>query len=150
MKALDCVVEAPGDWHTGLKMLTSIYNLYYHGFLEQFQCLLRWNRINKDVRSYYYQSTRLVSFVSEELNHFFMQDLVANRKETSSNASDVQYLCNAAEDYMDYMEAKRNSDDKWIVTCANFLQMSLITSSLLRLTGLEIPLLLNMDIKSTT
>ena len=39
LKALEGVVEAPGDWHTGLNMLTLIYNLYYHGFLEQFQCL---------------------------------------------------------------------------------------------------------------
>ena len=52
-----------------------------------------------------------------------MQDFVANRKETTSNATDAQYFCNAAQDYMDHMEAKRNSDGKWIVTCANFLHV---------------------------
>ena len=40
LQALECVVEIPGDWHTGLNMLTSIYNMYYHGFLDQFQELL--------------------------------------------------------------------------------------------------------------
>ena len=53
-----------------------------------------------------------------------MQDFVANRKETTSNATDAQYFRNAAEDSMNYMEAKRNSDDKWILMCANFPQMS--------------------------
>ena len=41
LKALSCIVEAPGDWHTGMNMLTSIYNMYYHGFLEHFQPLRR-------------------------------------------------------------------------------------------------------------
>ena len=34
LQALDCVIELPGDWHTGLNTLTSIYNLYYVGFLD--------------------------------------------------------------------------------------------------------------------
>ena len=37
LQALDCVVELLGDWHTGLNSLTTIYKLYYVGFLDQFQ-----------------------------------------------------------------------------------------------------------------
>ena len=37
-------------------------------FLDQFQDLLGWKRINKDVLLCYYQASRLVEFVSEELN----------------------------------------------------------------------------------
>ena len=124
LKALSCIVEAPGDWQTGMNMLTSIYNMYYHGFLEHFQSLLGWNRINKDVRSCYYQAARLVKFVSEELNRFFMHDFVNSREDHNEDVDDPQYLCNTAIAYMEYLRSQRKSDDKWISTCANFLEMS--------------------------
>ena len=43
LKALTRVMPFPGDWHTGLNMLTSIYKLYYDGFLDQFQSMLAGN-----------------------------------------------------------------------------------------------------------
>ena len=47
LEALTCVRDLPRDWHTGLNILPSIYNLYYVGFLDQFQDLLKWKRIIK-------------------------------------------------------------------------------------------------------
>ena len=43
LKALTQVMPFPGDWHTSLNMLTSIYKLYYDGFLDQFQSMLAGN-----------------------------------------------------------------------------------------------------------
>ena len=51
-------------------MLTSIFNLYYVGFLDQFQEILGWNFINKVIRTCYFHASRLVEFVSDELMRF--------------------------------------------------------------------------------
>ena len=79
LKALSRVMSAPGDWHTGLNMLTSIYKFYYDGFLDQFQSLLGWQRIEKDVRNNYHQSLRLVTFVHDELYRVLLHKFVATR-----------------------------------------------------------------------
>ena len=79
LKALTCVRDLLGDWHTGLNALTSIFNLYYVGFLNQFQDLLGWKKINKDVWSCYYQSSRLVECVSNELTRFFVHQFFLSR-----------------------------------------------------------------------
>ena len=67
VKSLSVVMEIPGDWHASMSMLTSIHNLYYDGFLDCFQELLKWKRIHKDVRSCYFQAMRLTTFVHDEL-----------------------------------------------------------------------------------
>ena len=76
LEALMVVKQLPGDWHTGMNSLQSIYNLYYVGFLDQFQELLGWKKISNDVRSCYYQAARLVSFVSDELSRFMAHQFV--------------------------------------------------------------------------
>ena len=50
-KVMTIAVEVPGDWHINFNQLQSIYNLYYVVFLNQFQDLLSWKRINKDVQT---------------------------------------------------------------------------------------------------
>ena len=55
-------MELPGDWHAVLNMAQSISNVCYVAFIDQFQELLGWKRVNKDVSSCYYQATRFWSF----------------------------------------------------------------------------------------
>lgn len=62
LKALSVVIQMPGDWHTGLNMGQSIFNYCYVGFLDQFQELLDWKRISKDVSKDYFQSRGLITF----------------------------------------------------------------------------------------
>ena len=62
----------PGNWHTGLNYAQAIFNYCCHGFLEEFQDMLGWKRINKDVSSCYYQATRLITFVFEEMIRFLV------------------------------------------------------------------------------
>ena len=57
LEAMSCVRNLPVDWHTGLNLLTSMYNLYYVRFLDQFQDILGWNRINKEVRTCYFHAS---------------------------------------------------------------------------------------------
>ena len=106
------------------KQITSIYNLYYTGFLDQFQELLGWKQISKEPRSCYYQCTRLVTFVAEELTRFFMHSFINGRGQQDDSSSNAKYLCNAATRFMEYLDALRDSEDKWVATCANFLWMS--------------------------
>ena len=126
LQALDCVVELPGDWHTGLNTLTSIYNLYYVGFLDQFQDHLYWKRINKDVRSCYYQAQRLVTFVHDELMRFFVHQFVATRERTEEDddLTAAQCVCKVATEFMSFLKEMKTCDDKWISTCPNFLEMA--------------------------
>ena len=77
LKAVSVVMTLPGDWHTGLNMAQTIFTYGYAGFLEEFQGMLGWKRINKDVSSSYYQSTRLITFVFEELTRFFVHQFVS-------------------------------------------------------------------------
>ena len=72
IKALSVVMQLPYDWHTGLNMAQSIYNYCYVGFLDQFQELLAWKRISKDVSKNNFQSTRLITFVHDEMIRFFL------------------------------------------------------------------------------
>ena len=80
LKALTVIQEVPGDWHTGVNMLSSIYNVYYHGFLEEFQGLLhwKWENVKKDVRSCYFQVSWLATFVHDELCQLFIHIFVSD------------------------------------------------------------------------
>jgi hypothetical protein len=53
LKALSVVMTFPDDWHSGLNMAQTVFNYCYTGFLDEFQSLLQWKRINKEVSSCY-------------------------------------------------------------------------------------------------
>ena len=126
LEALTCVRDLLGDWYTGLNTLASMYNLYYVGFLDQFQDLLAWKKINKDVCSCYYLASRLVEFVSDELMRFFIHQFVSSRaiEATDFALSDSQFICKIAIEFKQFLKDQKESDDKWIAMCANFLEMS--------------------------
>ena len=67
-EALDQIMCIPGDWHAGLSILQSIMKIIWDGFLRPIgiNCL-GWKRIQKDARSCYFQDSRLVMFVYEQL-----------------------------------------------------------------------------------
>ena len=123
---MPCVRELPGDWHTGLNMLTSIYNHFYVGFLDQFQDLLGWNRINKEVRCCYFHASRLCEFVSDKLMRFFIHQFVLTRGSVPADASlsAPQLICKYATEFKVFLDSMKSGEDKWIATCANFLEMS--------------------------
>ena len=76
-KALKTVQSMPGDWHTGLNMLQAIFRPFYKTLLEPIKDLLKWKRINDEVKGYYYQATRLVNLTNEELHRFIVQRFVS-------------------------------------------------------------------------
>ena len=63
-------------------MVQAIFNVLYVGFLDQFQSMLGWNKINKDVSSCYFHATRLVTSVFFECVRFFSHKFVSSRAAT--------------------------------------------------------------------
>ena len=126
LEALSAIKKFPGDWHTGLNMLTSIYKLYYVGFLDQFQDMLEWKRVNDDVSKCYYQAGRLVTFVSDELTRFFAHQYISSisNSDGDHDLSDAASVMKITRGFMSYLRELKSSDDKWISTCAHFLVMS--------------------------
>ena len=98
-------MPAPGDWHTGLNMLTLIYKFYYDRFLDQLGHLLGWKRIKKDVENQYHQSLRLVSFVHDELYRVLIHKLVGtrNRREGDDSLSNARFVARVAGEFVLYL-----------------------------------------------
>ena len=57
LKAFDQVMFLPGDCHTGMNQLQSIYKLFWTDLLKPLRDHLAWKRISKDVRQCYYQAS---------------------------------------------------------------------------------------------
>ena len=95
-------------------MLHSIFNVYYVGFLDQFQDHLYWKRINKDVSGCYFQAKRLVEFVHNELMRFFIHQFVSERprRDDDGELSDATFVCPLSLEFMDFLQHLKKSDDK--------------------------------------
>ena len=62
LNAFSRVMFLPGDWHTGMNMLQSIYKLFWVDPLKPFRDLLKWKRISMDVRKCYFQASCFVQY----------------------------------------------------------------------------------------
>ena len=105
-------------------MAQSIFNVCYVGFIDQFQELLGWKRVNKDVSSCYYQATRLI--ILDDLMQFFSHQFFAQHSISNADEamSDEDYITSVAIGFEDYVRDLKKCDDKWISTCAVFLDIS--------------------------
>ena len=119
-------MNLPGDWHVGLNMVQAIFNVVYVGFLDSFQSLLGWIKINKDVSSCYFQATRLVTFVFVECVRFFSHKFVSSRAATPSELAmnDSDYIVTVALSFSKYLKILKASNDKWIATCGVFIELA--------------------------
>jgi hypothetical protein len=126
-KALDRLLDIPGDWHAGLAMLQSIFHLYFPGYLEQFKFLLKWKNYSKDCRKNYYQASRAVMFqnkvVSTFLFHKFIQKLDALRRKFG-DGSDADFMYFIAVEFKAWLKALIVQDDQWLALNASFVLMS--------------------------
>ena len=58
LEAFRNVMFMPGDWHTGMNMLQSIYKVFWTDILGPMKSFLGWKCIAKDVRGCYFQAAR--------------------------------------------------------------------------------------------
>ena len=133
-KALDTLMSLPGDWHTGLNMVGSIFKTFYKPLLQPVQDLLQWKRINYKVSKCYYQASRLIKLTNAELHRFLLQNFVSERWSTYKEMleddvnSPPDIFCTLTQDYRDYLLELENCDDEeqdeFLKMCALFLHMS--------------------------
>ena len=71
-------------------------------------------------------SDLLVSFVSDELTRFFARQFLSQRpaKHSDADQSDDAFIAMMAGEFMEFLETLKDSDDKWISACANFIKMA--------------------------
>jgi hypothetical protein len=56
----------------GMKMLQSIYKLFWTDLLKQLRGVLGWKRILKDICGCYFQASRLVKFVNDVVSTYLL------------------------------------------------------------------------------
>lgn len=114
------------DWHSGLTFAQSIFDVFYVGFLDEFQGLLLWNRIQKDVSKCYFQAVRLITFVFDELVRFFFHQYVSELSvsEIDNNMEDDTYVMKVTIGLVKFLRSLKNSDDTGIATCAVFVEIA--------------------------
>lgn len=132
VEAFDHIMPCTGDWHGGLAMLQSIYTSFYDGFLEPLKIILGWSRIQKDVRSCYYQGSRLVMLVQQMLTRMLAHTFVSSRldqllsefNETTRDLGNKNFLCCLGTTFGEWIRSLHDCDDKWLRCCSLFLSMA--------------------------
>ncbi len=82
LEAFETVMFMPGNWHTGMNMLQSIYKLFWTDLLKPLGDKLGWKRIAKDVRSCYIQASRLVIYLNNVTLSNLVRAFLSSRFET--------------------------------------------------------------------
>ena len=75
-KAMTRIVIKAEDWHAGLSMVQSIFNIFWDSFLEPFYGILQWKKIYKDARNCYFSASQLIMFIYKELVTLLIHTLV--------------------------------------------------------------------------
>ena len=81
LEVFDKVLFAPGDWHTGMNMMQSIYNIYWHLLLRPMKKWLKIVCLSKDVRNCYYEAHKLLMFCRSEFSQYLWYVFVSDRWE---------------------------------------------------------------------
>ena len=133
-EALNTVMQLPGDWHTGLNMSQSIFKCFWTPLLEPMKDFLGWKRVNDKVSSCYYQATRLIKLVNEELHRFFLHSFVSKNwpqyktqliDGANSTILGANLICKISHEYQLYLrDCEDNSTDEFMKMASLFLHMS--------------------------
>ena len=114
-------VFGPGDWHTGMNSLQSIYKIFWDPLLKPMKEHLRWKNIRKDVRDCYYQASSLVTLMNRELNRAFLHEFISenypNYKQTMESddtVNDADVVCQIAIDFQAHIESLKTAKDEYV------------------------------------
>ena len=135
-KALERVMDVPGDWHAGLSMLTSIVTLFFDVLLHPICKALKWKRFNRETNKCYFQSSRLVAVIHEVLlkvtYHRFISEKYEELKtefeklvlDADLAMGDDNFICYCANQFSLYVKEDLECSDEWRRLCALFLLLS--------------------------
>ena len=117
LQALSRVRMFPGDLHITMHMLALVYGLFYGGFLQPFQAVLRMKRIQMDTIPRHDASLKLAKLVYRELQRLSLQQWV--RADTVVHDG----VDSAVRSYQEYMAKLRVSKDPIVRATASFMRL---------------------------
>ena len=122
------VIFLPGDWHTGMNMLQSVYKVFWTDILSPMKLFLGRKWIAKDICGCYFQAARLVRYIHNSMSTYLLRcfvsatfDDITNMMESHKNAN---VLCYVASAYHNWLSDAITSTDQHLHVCANFMSMS--------------------------
>ena len=122
------VMFLPGDWHTGMNMLQSIYKVFWTDILCPMKSFLGWKCISKDVRGCYFQAARLVRYIHNVMSTYLLQCFVSWRcngiSESMKESANANVLCNIAVGYREWLMESLKASDHHLRLCVHFILMS--------------------------
>ncbi len=114
----------PGNWHTGMNMLQSIYKLFWINLLKPLRDLLGWKRILKDDCSSYYQVLWLVKCAHDDvslcLQRSFMSCYYENYKDTIKDDLPANVPCTIAVHLQSFLSHALQSTNEHLKMMVNF------------------------------
>ena len=128
LDAFDRVMFLPGDWHTGMNQLQSIYKLFWTDLLKPLRDHLGWKRISNDVQQCYYQASRLVKYTYKVISAYLLCAYISRHiSRFDDRIRDVppgDLLCDLVSDYKTFLTDTLNSNDEHTKLIVNFLFIS--------------------------
>jgi hypothetical protein len=129
---LDAVLDTqflPGDWHTSLNMLQSIFNVHWHWLLSPLKDMLKWCRISVDVCGCYYQASKLVMLTNQSFKAYLIQAVVTKfndeiRGLLDSELDRADVIVEIVKKYQLWLIKNKYSDDEFLRAASNFIIMS--------------------------
>jgi hypothetical protein len=129
LEAFNKVLFLPGNWHTGMNMLQSIYKLFWTNLLKPLRDLLGWKRISKDVWSCYYQALQLVKYTNNVVSSYLIQAFISHHilsyEDCILDGAPGDLLCSIAIDFQQFLiQSINHSSDDHLKLIVNFLFVS--------------------------
>ena len=122
------IMFLPGDWHTGMNMLQSVYKVFWADILGPMKLFLGWKRIAQDVRGCYFQAVRLVRYIHNSLSTYLLLCFVSatfdNITDTMESHQHADIICYVASAYGNWLSEAITSTDQHLRLCAHFISMS--------------------------
>jgi len=117
----------PGDWHTGMNMLQSMYKVFWTDILSPMKSFLGWKQISKDVHGCYFQAAHLVQCIHNVLSTYLLQCFYSSTydeitKSMTKNAN-AGVLCNIAMLYREWLMKLLKSSAQHLQLCVHFTTM---------------------------
>ncbi len=129
LDAFDKVMFLPGDWHTGMNMLQSIYKLFWTNLLKPLWDILGWKRISKDVSGCYFQAYRLVKYANNVVSTYLLRSYMHCHYEIYVNGlihdDPADLYCLIAVNYHSFLMQLGQSTDEHLRMIVNFSNVSL-------------------------
>lgn len=129
---LDAITDTqflPGDWHTSLNMLQSIFKVYWLVLLRPMKDMLKWSRISRDVRGCYYQASKLVTLAANSFKNYLVMAFCTTHMDviehlSTSIADEADCITELVKLFQVWMLRNRYSSDEYLKMITNFVMMT--------------------------